>query len=60
VVKQKRKTWTYLDQNGEDLGQNYLDQKEDGQDKNVGFFLNILFHYFPQAYYYYYYYYYYY
>ena len=34
VVKQKR-TWTYEDENGQDLGQDYLEQGNDDQEKNV-------------------------
>lgn len=37
VVRQKR-TWTYVDENGQDLGQNYLEQRQDGQDNNVSIF----------------------
>jgi hypothetical protein len=33
-VKQKR-TWTYEDKNGQDLGQDYLEQGNDDQEKNV-------------------------
>jgi hypothetical protein len=35
MVKQRR-TWTYVDENGQDLGQDYLKQN---QEKNVSFFL---------------------
>ena len=34
VVKQKR-TWTYEDENGQDLGQDYLDQENGNQENNV-------------------------
>ena len=34
VVKQRR-TWTYEDENGRDLGQDYLQQREDDQETNV-------------------------
>ena len=35
VVRQKRTTWTYEDENGRDLGQNHLEEAEDGREKNV-------------------------
>jgi hypothetical protein len=34
VVKHKR-TWTYEDENGQDLGQDYLELRNDDQEKNV-------------------------
>ena len=34
VVKQRR-TWTYEDENGRDLGQDYLQQREGEQETNV-------------------------
>ncbi len=34
MVKQKR-TWTYEDENGQDLGQDYLEQENNDQEKNV-------------------------
>ena len=34
MVKQRR-TWTYEDENGQDLGQDYLQQREDDQETNV-------------------------
>ena len=34
VVKQRR-TWTYEDENGRDLGQDYIQQREDDQETNV-------------------------
>ncbi len=39
-VRQKR-TWTYVDENGQDLGQDYLEQRQDGQVNNVSFFFII-------------------
>ncbi len=41
VVRQKR-TWTYVDENGQDLGQDYLEKRQDDQENNVSFFSNIL------------------
>ena len=44
VVRQKRTTWTYEDENGRDLGQNHLEQAEDGREKNVSIRLVIILH----------------
>jgi uncharacterized protein (DUF2225 family) len=38
VVKQKRTTWTYEDENGRDLGQDYLEQQKLDQNNNVSFY----------------------
>ena len=34
-VAKQRRTWTYEDENGQDLGQDYLQQREDDQETNV-------------------------
>ena len=39
-VRQKR-TWTYVDENGQDLGQDYLEQRQYKQVNNLSFFYNI-------------------
>ena len=42
MVKQRR-TWTYVDENGQDLGQDYLEQRQNDQVNNVSFFLLYIF-----------------
>ena len=41
VAKRKKTTWTYEDETGRDLGQDYLEQRKDAQENNVSFYIMI-------------------